>query len=324
MTVTHHGDRLNGEPVTIATSTTRIASWLEDIATVDRIHHYLDAQLRNRTTAPGARSLRAMRLHNDEAQASILAAVRAGVAGDAGATAGGATDPTGAALAREVSEHASRWTHALARLIEHPGWFDHLCDALIATHQVVRVGPAKPCARCGNDGERVVYTSLYPGVMDRVTVSCDPCGRTAHNPYGEPGPEIDVRLVARSGSAVLEIATVADPRAVAPTAMHLRFAPGDVEGGPVKPSPGEHFRLEPGGRSTTTMELPDAVGVGARLEVLCVNGFQVSTRSFALPGPAAIPRPRATMSRRRDARKVAPKRGAGTTDPAVAAVSSKV
>ncbi|GCD92898.1 hypothetical protein [Embleya hyalina] len=317
MTVTRHGDRLNGEPVTIAASTTRIASWLEDIATVDRIHHYLDAQLRNRTTDPGARSLRAMRLHNDEAQASILTAVRAGVA-DAGLTA-----TTRAALEREVSEHASRWTHALARLIEHAGWFDHLCDALIATHQVVRVGPAKPCGRCGNDGERVVYTSLYPGVMDRVTVSCDPCGRTAHHPYGEPGPEIDVRLVARAGSAVLEITTVADPRAVAPTAMHVRFASGDVAGGPVKPSPGKHFRLEPGGRATTTTELPDAVGVGARLQVLCVSGFQVSTRSFALPGPAAIPRPRATMSRRRDVRKVAPKRGAATTDPAVAAVSAK-
>ncbi|WP_143658293.1 hypothetical protein [Embleya scabrispora] len=320
MTVTHHGDRLNGEPVTIAASTTRIASWLEDIATVDRIHHYLDAQLRNRTTDPGARSLRAMRLHNDEAQASILAAVRAGVTGDTG---GGVPDATDAALEREVSEHASRWTHALARLIEHPGWFEHLCDALIATHRVVRVGPAKPCGRCGNDGERVVYTSLYPGVMDRVTVSCDPCGRTAHNPYGEPGPEVDVRLVARAGSAVLEVATLADPRAVAPTAMHLRFAPGDVEGGPVKPLPGKHFRLEPGGRSTTTMELPDAVGVGARLQVMCVSGFQVSTRSFALPGPAAIPRPRATMSRRRDARKVTAKRGTATTDSAVASVSSK-
>ncbi|MFI6582647.1 hypothetical protein [Embleya sp. NPDC050493] len=308
MTVTHHGDRLNGEPVTITASTTRIASWLEDIATVDRIHHYLDAQLRNRTTDPGARPLRAMRLHNDEAQASILSAVRAG-----------ATETTDGPLAKELGDHAARWAHALARLVENAGWFDHLCDALIATHQVVRVGPAKPCGRCGNAGERVVYTSLYPGVMDRVTVSCRPCGRTAHHPYGEPGPEIDARLGARAGCAVLEITTVADPRAVAPTAMYFRLAPGDVDGGPGKPLPGEHFRLEPGGRSATTMELPAAPGEGARLQVLCVGGFQVSTRAVALSGLASIPRPRATMSRRRDARTVTSKPGAVIIEQAAGA-----
>lgn len=296
MTVTHLGDRLNGESVTIAASNPRIRAWLQDIATVDRIHHHLGAQLRNGTTDPGARPLRAMRLHSDDAQASILAAVRSAAA-----------EPNSVSLAKEVNDHALRWADALARLTAHAGWFGHLCDALIATHHVVRTGATKPCGRCGIHGERVVLTSPYPGVLDRVTVSCRTCGSSTQHPYGEPGPEIDIRVRSGSGSAVIEIESVAEARALDCSTIHFQFAPGVVDGGPSKPLPIDRVRLEPSGRFATTLDLPDVPSAGAELQALCVSGFQVSTRRFAVSDAAATAPPRVVKPRRGGSSKADPK-----------------
>ncbi|GCD96886.1 hypothetical protein [Embleya hyalina] len=269
MTVTRHHDGLGGESTGWASAGTSVESWLENIATVGRIHRHLRARLDNgAAVGPSGDAVRRLEAHGGRALTTIRAALRA-----APPKATIVPCPDG------VAGHASAWAEALTTLVESAGWFDHVWEALGPTggDHPARDDASEHGDRCASMGERVVHGGADLGNGDGTTVGCRVCGRAVRRSHGEPGPEIDARTISRSEWCVVVAEAVADARAVDAALVHLHVAPGrSVRGGGADPLFVDRFRLEPGGRVSTTFEPTAPLGAGAEIQALCVSGFRVS------------------------------------------------